>query len=66
MLCAKAGVDAASNTESRNGNFVIAEKVAAAAAKVEREISPEKIPRRVRHTEKEKGRVQNTRPFLHS
>jgi hypothetical protein len=66
MPCAQAGADADSNAQSRNGIFAIADTLAAARAKVEQEIRSRRKSRRVACTEKEKGRVQNTRPFLRS
>jgi hypothetical protein len=46
--------------------FTIADTVAAGLAKVERENRSRKIYGACGARAKEKGRVQNTRPFLHS
>ena len=64
MLCANAGAAMTSNAEISSGAFAIPHTVEAATEKREAKISEKRI--RALCPEKEKGRVQNTRPFLRS
>jgi hypothetical protein len=66
MLCARAGATMAmaSNAEISNGAFAIPRTVEAAMAKREAKIPAKGVG--APHPKKEKGRVQNTRPFLRS
>ena len=64
MLCASAGAAMTSNAEISSGAFAIAHTVEATMEKGEAKILAKK--NRALRPDKEKGRVQNTRPFLRS
>ena len=64
MLCASAGAAMTSNAEISSGAFAIAHTVEATMEKGEVKILAKK--NRALRPDKEKGRVQNTRPFLRS